>query len=79
MTAQDILAHLRDHTEGEAIDGWHMVYLDNARPANVSPRQFAGFLSALAKAGVYREVDGYAWGEVHIDDTTQSATEGGLT
>lgn len=32
---------------------WLSVYLDNGRPQGMSPRSFAGYLSALTKAGLY--------------------------
>lgn len=65
----EVLAALRANTEGvetKTSDGrtFHSVYLDNARPAGMSPRAFAGHLSALAAAGLYKEVDGFAWGDV---------------
>jgi hypothetical protein len=58
-----VLEALRANTEGNT-DGWLMVYLDNAKPAGMSYHAFAGHLGALEKAGLYRPVDGYAFGEV---------------
>jgi hypothetical protein len=59
----EVLASLRKNAE--EVDGiWGIVYLDNARVAGVSPHAFAGYLGALEKQGLYRPVDGYAWGEV---------------
>lgn len=39
--------------EGEVGEGWLQVYLDNALPADMSPRSFAGHLSALEALGLY--------------------------
>ncbi len=41
---------------------------DNARPAGMSPRSFAGHLSALERQGKYHPVDGYAWGRVKMGE-----------
>ena len=47
---------------------WGGVYLDNAIPQDKTTRRsLPGLLSALTKAGLYRQLDGYAWGEVLID------------
>lgn len=46
---------------------WFSVYLDNAKPANMSGTAFAGHLAALTNIGLYKPVDGFAWGEVKID------------
>ena len=66
MDPETILKALRRHAE-DVRDGWGMVYLDNARPNDVSPRQFAGYLSVLEQRGLYRTVDNYAWGEVKVE------------
>ena len=66
VNANDILASLRRSAEGVDEEGWGMVYLDNARPLDMKPLQFAGFLSALEQRHVYRVVDGYAWGQVKM-------------
>jgi hypothetical protein len=58
-----VLEALRAKGKSET-NGWLMVYLDNAKPQGMSFRAFAGHLSALEKAGLYRPVDGYAFGEV---------------
>lgn len=56
--AAQVLAALRSSTEGssEEIKGvvFKSVYLDNARPAGMSARSFAGYLSALEEAGLYK-------------------------
>lgn len=52
-----------EHSNGEV---WASVYLDNARPNNMTANQFAGYLSALQTAGFYKPVDGYAFGEVKL-------------
>jgi hypothetical protein len=67
--AARLLAALRRHVESE--DGeWGMVYLDNAHHGSLgmTPHQFAWHLSALSKAGLYKPVDGYAWGTVRLAD-----------
>jgi hypothetical protein len=57
--ATDSLDCLRANREGSVreINGeyWASVYLDNARPVGMSARAFAGHLSALKRAGLYRE------------------------
>jgi hypothetical protein len=68
--ATEILNALRSYaestTEKENGEIWASVYLDNARPNNMTANQFAGYLSALQAAGLYKPVDGYAFGEVKI-------------
>lgn len=61
-----VLQALRDHAESDDGNGFWTVYLDNAKPSGMSPHQFAGYLSALEKAGLYRPVDGYAFGQVRL-------------
>ena len=62
-----VLASLREHVESS--DGeWREVYLDNARPSGMAPRSFAGHLSALERAGLYRPIDNFAWGLVRMSD-----------
>ena len=60
-TAQ-VLALLRENTESSG-----HVYLDNARPDGMSDKSFRSHLAALSKAGLYRPIDGYAWGEVKTE------------
>jgi hypothetical protein len=68
--AQEILSNLR--IEAESIetraDGstWGQVYLDNARPSGMSAHGFAGYLQALHAAGLYRTLDGIAFGLVRL-------------
>jgi hypothetical protein len=64
MTAdmQTALAALRAHHECCIVtraDGsqWAAVYLDNAKPREWGGHKWAGVLSALDKAGVYRRND----------------------
>jgi len=45
---------------------WASVYLDNARPDNVTPRQFAGYLRALEGAGLYRSQEDNFFGDVRL-------------
>ena len=70
-TAQTILEALRKHRDGgytENVDGsrWYDTYLNNARPPGMNAHAFAGHLSALTAAGVYKDLDGYAFGRVLV-------------
>jgi hypothetical protein len=69
---QLVLDSLRPHHEGSVqdIDGqrWASVYLDNARPFGMSPRRFAGHLSALEKAGLYKSQGDNCFGDVRLAD-----------
>lgn len=62
--SDQVLEALRKASESDAGDGWRDVYLDNARPAGMSDKSFRSHLAALAKAGLYRPIDGYAFGSV---------------
>lgn len=66
--AHRLLDALRQHAEGQNVDGWRSVYLDNARPSDFTPRQFAWHLSSLSHAGLYRPIDGFAFGSVKMED-----------
>lgn len=72
MTLSDdstlVLNALRKESESDSREGWRMVYLDNARPSSMTPTQFRAQLSVLSKAGLYKVVDGYAFGEVKMSD-----------
>lgn len=65
---QQVLAALRANSEDRyALPGtWTLVYLDNARPKDMSDKVFRANLGQLAKQKLYRVVDGYAWGEVKV-------------
>ncbi len=57
--AFNLLAELRSSAEGcfeTDAEGreWHMVYLDNVDRGRATPHQFAGYLSALTDAGLYK-------------------------
>lgn len=67
-TALKVLASLRKHQESCDDGIWALVYLDNARPDGVSIGAFRGALSYLSKFGLYKVVDGYAWGVVKMTD-----------
>jgi hypothetical protein len=61
MTAYSIqiLEALRSNVESsDANDEWGCVYLDNARPVGMSGHAFAGHLSALERAELYRSDTG---------------------
>jgi hypothetical protein len=68
--ATEILNALRSYAESTTEypngDVWASVYLDNARPNDMTANQFAGYLSALQAAGFYKPVDGMYFGEVKI-------------
>jgi len=69
MKSDEVLAALRDNAEGGNDNGWSDVYLDNASAGlGMTPMQFRSCLSVLAQRGVYRVVDGYAWGKVALED-----------
>lgn len=64
----EVLAALRAHTEDRPVapGTWGMIYLDNARPADMSDKSFRSHLAVLSKAGLYKVVDGWAWGQVKM-------------
>jgi hypothetical protein len=62
----NVLDALRAHAERKLPNGWAEVYLDNAKPARMSPHSFAGHLSVLREKGLYRPVDGNAFGDVQM-------------
>ena len=63
----EVLAALRANTEGVAEDGiWWDVYLDNAlSDLHLSAHQFAGHLSVLERAGLYRQLS-TCFGQVRL-------------
>ena len=69
-TATKLLEALRNSGEAQETDAngdvWDSVYLDNVRLNGVSSHAFAGYLSALEKAGVYRQLDGEFFGWVKV-------------
>jgi len=76
--ALEILAALRAASEGEKYelsDGrpCRDVYVDNGRPEGMSRRAFAGYLSKLARAGLYKPHDGSAWGIVVLSEGIRDA------
>lgn len=77
-TLNIVLEALRKASEYDApTEGWRGVYLDNARPTDISPVTFRGCLSILAKKGLYKRIDSFAWGEVKMTDHAPvMATEG---
>lgn len=73
--AFQLLADLRAHSEGcddVERDGiaWRNVYLDNVPRRGLTPRQFAWHLSQLSHVGLYRPIDGDAWGDVAMQGAT---------
>jgi len=70
-TTAIVLAALRSAKEAISTDAngsvWGMVYLDNARTNDMSRHKFAGHLSDLKSAGLYRQTSDAAFGEVKLD------------
>ncbi len=68
IIAKELLKNLRDSMEGQVdSNGFVMVYLDNARKG-MNINQFRANLAVLANHGLYKVVDGYAWGAVKEED-----------
>jgi hypothetical protein len=69
-TAKLLLVTLRAcaEQEQERPDGtrWGLVYLDNARPDEMSARAFAGYLSALKNADLYHSLNDDCFGYVKL-------------
>lgn len=69
-TAKLLLVTLRAcaEQEQERPDGsrWGLVYLDNARPDEMSARAFAGYLSSLKKAELYYSLNDDCFGYVKL-------------
>lgn len=65
-----VLDNLRANHEGSTLlDGtFAQVYLDNARPAGMSARSFAGHLAALEKLGFYKSQGDDCFGDVKLED-----------
>lgn len=61
-----VLTALRQASETDDGEGWRMVYLDNARPAGMSDKSFRSYLAKLSQHGLYRVIDGYAFGSVKM-------------
>jgi hypothetical protein len=57
---------LLDNYEGAEVNGWALVYLDNARPSNINARQFAAILSSLQQKGLYQSRGDNFFGDVFI-------------
>ena len=69
--AAEVLKSLRANVEStrtNAAGKWGQVYLDNAIPDGMSRRSFAGYLSALHEAGLYRSQGDDCFGDVLIGD-----------
>jgi hypothetical protein len=73
----DVLAALRREVEGPLTDdGFRDVYLDNASgDLDLTPRQFAGYLSILQQRGLYRTLDNYAFGQVKMAEPNVQVDE----
>jgi hypothetical protein len=63
-----ILTALRNEAEGMNNNGWVSVYLDNARPDDVSAHQFAAILGNLKQKGLYRSQGDDFFGLVFIGE-----------
>ncbi len=81
ISAEQLLAALRNNAEdGHTIDKngnrWQSVYLDNATgDLGLSGRRIGGLLAALSRAGLYRPIDGTAFGDVLMSDNTSKSKE----
>jgi len=68
-TAKLLLVTMRACVENENTrDGvtWGTVYLDNARPDEMSAHEFAGYLSALTNADLYHSLNDDCFGLVKL-------------
>ena len=69
-TAKLLLVTMRAcaEQEQERPDGsrWGLVYLDNARPDDMPPRAFSGYLSALTSADLYHSLNDDCFGLVKL-------------
>ena len=63
-TVELVLENLRKYIESDYDANFGTVYLDNARPKGVNDKQFRACLSALSKKGLYKPIDGLAFGAV---------------
>ena len=63
-----ILTALRNEAEGLNENGWESVYLDNARPDDLSAHQFAAILGNLEKKGLYRSLGDDFFGLVFVGE-----------
>ena len=64
-TTEETLNSLRKQIEADhTVDGYGIVYLDNARLPGQTVNQFRAHLSALAKRGDYIVIDGKCFGAV---------------
>lgn len=64
--AEQVLSALRNNSEGCTENGWKDIYLDNAIPTGMNDKVFRAALATLSKQGLYKVVDGYAWGRVKM-------------
>ena len=62
-----VLTALRQASESDDGDGWRSVYLDNAIPEGMSNKSFRSYLAKLSQHGLYRVIDGYAFGSVKMN------------
>jgi len=68
--AQKVLNALRASCEDRNQNNeWNHVYLDNASAGlGMTATKFRAQLSVLSKQGLYQVVDGWAWGNVKMND-----------
>jgi len=74
--ATKVLTALRQASESDDGDGWRTVYLDNARPDGMSDKSFRSYLAKLSQHGLYRVLEGYAFGSVRMDNGHLTAPRG---
>jgi hypothetical protein len=72
MSKKDVVLHALRSKAEYAEGDWGTVYLDNARPSGMSDKSFRSYLAALSKEGLYKVVDGYAWGSVRMEPDVQN-------
>jgi hypothetical protein len=66
--SQQVLKALRTNVESKR-GNWGLVYLDNVKAdLDIDVYSFRACLAALSKMGLYKVVDGWAWGDVKIEN-----------
>lgn len=77
-----VLEALRKASENDGEPGWRDVYLDNARslvPVYMTANTFRSYLAKLSQHGLYRPLDGYAFGTVKMESPTENEAYLGIT
>lgn len=67
--SQQVLKALRANVESDWGNGWGSVYLDSAKAdLDIDTKSFRACLATLSKQGLYKVADGWAWGEVKLEN-----------